>query len=276
MLVNIAYYAVVPLDVLSTSGTIVAANFFDIAFGGQSKRAISVFVALSALGNVMSVIFSQGRIIQQLGRENILPFSRFFASQRPFDTPMVGLLEHLIVCIVTVLAPPPGDAYNFIMNLISYPLNIVNLFVGIGLLYLNVQAMRGKLAWHPPIKATIPVSIYFTLASAYLVVAPYLAPDADQSVYKSLPYYLHCVVAIGIFAFGALYWLVWAVILPKLGGYYLYSHPKLDEVDGFWRTEIIQVKNGEAPPDAVNDFHIQTEDELISGKKSNSSGSDVV
>ncbi|GMM37897.1 Mup1 protein [Saccharomycopsis crataegensis] len=250
MLVNIAYYAVVPLDQLANSGTIVAANFFRIAFGKSSERAISVFVALSALGNVMSVIFSQGRIVQQLGRENILPFSSFFASQKPFNTPLVGLFEHFIICVITILAPPPGDAYNFIMNLISYPLNIVNLFVGIGLIYLTIQAKRGKLIWNPPIKATLPVSIFFTLSSAYLVVAPYLAPSEGQSVYKSLPYYLHCVVGIGIFAAGAVYWLIWAVILPKIGGYYLHHQQILDESDGFWRTEIIQVKIGEAPPDS--------------------------
>jgi hypothetical protein len=30
-------------------------------FGAQAERALSVFVALSAFGNVLSVIFSQGR-----------------------------------------------------------------------------------------------------------------------------------------------------------------------------------------------------------------------
>ncbi len=254
MLVNIAYYAVVPLDQLATSGRIVAANFFRICFGKQSEKAVSVIVALSALGNVMSVIFSQGRVIQQLGREGVLPFSRFFATQKPFNTPFVGLFQHYIVCVITIIAPPPGDAYNFIMNLISYPLNIVNLFVGLGLIYLTVQAKRGKLGWNPPIKATLPVSIYFTLASAYLVVAPYLAPVKGQSVYESLPYWLHCVVGIAIFAFGGLYWLVWAIILPKLGGYYLYSKPELDEDDGFWRTRIIRVKNGEQPPVAEEEY----------------------
>lgn len=250
MLVNIAYYAVVPLDVLSASGTIVAGNFFRIVFGEKSERAISVFVALLSLGNVLSVIFSQGRIIQQLARENILPFSSFFASQKPFNTPLVGLLEHLIVCIVTVLAPPPGDAYNFIMNLISYPLNIVNTFVGIGLIYITVQSHRGKLSWNPPIKATLPVTVYFTLASIYLVVAPYIAPSKGQSVYKQLPYWLHCVVAIGILGFGGLYWVLWAVILPKLGGYYLHPIQVLDKEDKFWRTRIIKVPQGQAPPES--------------------------
>ncbi|ODQ47012.1 hypothetical protein PICMEDRAFT_71139 [Pichia membranifaciens NRRL Y-2026] len=239
MLANIAYFAVVPLDVLADSGQIVAANFFKIAFGNTSQRAISVFVALSALGNVLSVIFSQGRIVQQLGREGILPFSRFFGTQRPFNTPLVGLMQHWIVCIVTILAPPPGDAYNFIMNLVSYPLNIINLFVGIALLYLNIY--HEKYNWYPKIKASYPVIIFFTLASLYLVIAPYIPPTGDQSVYKSLPYYLHCVVALGIFGFGALYWFVFFFAIPRIKGYILDSETYLDAEDGFYKVKIVKV-----------------------------------
>lgn len=115
--VNIAYFAVVPKDKLISSKLILAADFFDIVFGGQAKRAAAALVGLSALGNVLSVIFSQGRIIQQLGREGVLPFSNFFASSKPFNSPMVGLFQHFIVCTVTILAPPPGDAYLLVQNL---------------------------------------------------------------------------------------------------------------------------------------------------------------
>lgn len=247
MLVNIAYYAVVPLDVLANSGQIVASNFFKIAFGRKSEKALSVFVALSALGNVLSVIFSQGRIVQQLGREGILPFSSFFASQKPFSTPAVGLMEHWIICVITILAPPPGDAYNFILNLISYPLNVVNLFVAIGLIWLHYEAKKGRRRWNPPIKVPLAITIFFLLASLYLVVAPYIAPVKGGSVYVHLPYWLHCVVGLGIFAFGAGYWVVWVKVLPWIGGYYLCDQKELDE-DGFWRRKIIKVKNGELPP----------------------------
>ncbi|VEU22152.1 DEKNAAC103118 [Brettanomyces naardenensis] len=248
MLVNIAYFAVVPLDILENSGQIVAANFFKIAFGEKSAKALSVFVALSALGNVLAVIFAQGRIIQQLGREGVLPFSSFFATQRPFNTPAVGLLEHWIICVITILAPPPGDAYNLIMNLVTYPMNIVNTLVAIGLLWLNFQHRKGKNSWSPPLKATAPVTFFFLLSSIYLVVAPYLAPTAGQSVYKHLPYYLHCVIAIGVFAVGAIYWLFWARIFPRIGGYHLSTKQILGE-DGFYRNKIVRVENGEKTPE---------------------------
>jgi len=112
MLVNIAYFAAVPKDEILSSGRILAASFFKNVFGGTADKALSVFVALSAFGNVLSVIFSQGRIVQELGREGILPFSQFFASNRPFKAPLAGLFEHWVVSVIIMLAPPPGDAYS--------------------------------------------------------------------------------------------------------------------------------------------------------------------
>jgi amino acid transporter len=61
MLANIAYFAAVPKREMLASGRIVAASFFRNMFGERAERVLSVFVALSAFGNVLSVIFSQGR-----------------------------------------------------------------------------------------------------------------------------------------------------------------------------------------------------------------------
>jgi hypothetical protein len=65
------------------------------------------------------------------------------------------------------------------------------------------------------------VVLFFLLSNVYLVVAPFVPPSAGQNVYEHLPYYLHCVVGIALFGAGALYWVVWAHILPKIGGYKL-------------------------------------------------------
>ncbi|VVT50631.1 uncharacterized protein SAPINGB_P002828 [Magnusiomyces paraingens] len=213
MFINIAYFAIVPKEEILTSGRILAANYFRLAFGEKAQKALSVFVALSALGNVMSVIFSQGRIVQELGKEGVLPFSRFFGSSKPFGTPMAGLFTHWVVSIIIMLAPPPGDAYNFILNLISYPLSVINSFVALGLIILTIR--REHYGWYPPFRATLPVSIFFFLSSLYLVAAPYIPPSAGQSVYNSLPYWLHCVVGTCFFVAGAIYWVIRFRILPK-------------------------------------------------------------
>ncbi|OBT62085.1 hypothetical protein VE03_08998 [Pseudogymnoascus sp. 23342-1-I1] len=222
MLANIAYFAAVPREEILSSGRILAASFFRNMFGPEAERALSVFVALSAFGNVLSVIFSQGRLVQEIGREGILPFSHFWASNAPFNTPLVGLAEHWLVSVIIMLAPPPGDAYNFILNVISYPLAIVNVFVAGALvhLYLHPSASH-RPTWAPPFRATLPVVIFFLLSNIYLVVAPFVPPDEGQSIYEDIPYYLHCLVGIAILLAGAVYWVIWAIVLPKLGGYEL-------------------------------------------------------
>ena len=240
MLVNIAYYAVVPTEVISTSKRILVSEFFYYAFGTNASKAASVFVALSAWGNVMSVIFAQGRIITQLGRQSVIPFSRFFGSSRPFNTPFTGLLEHWIIGVIFICAVPPGDSYNFILNLVSYPLNVINSFLGAGLIWIYIRKRQGKFEWNAPIKATLPVTIFFFLSSLYLVIAPYVPPSEGQSVYEKLPYWLHAVVAWGIFGLGGIYWAIWTQLLPRIGGYKLVEKEVLGD-DGFWRNKVYKV-----------------------------------
>ncbi|CAG8951416.1 hypothetical protein HYFRA_00007331 [Hymenoscyphus fraxineus] len=242
MLVNIAYFAAVPKEEILTSGRVLAASFFRNMFGPRAERVLSVFVALSAFGNVLSVIFSQGRLVQEIGREGILPWSRLWASNKPFNAPFMGLFEHWLVSVIIMLAPPPGDAYNFILNVISYPLAVINVFVGAALVHLYLHPFsihRNPQQWNPPFKATLPITIFFTLSNIYLVVAPFVPPTDGQNVYKSLPYYLHCIVGIGIFVAGAIYWVVWAKILPRLGGYELVREVVV-EGDGWGRAEFVR------------------------------------
>ena len=233
MFVNIAYFAAVPAEEIISSKRLVAASLFRNIFGPRAERALSVFVALSAFGNVLSVIFSQGRLVQELGREGILPWSRLWASNRPFNAPLAGLFEHWLVSVIIMLAPPPGDAYNFILNVISYPLAIVNVFVAAGLAWIYLH--KEQYNWNPPMRATLPVVIFFFLSNVYLVIAPFVPPSDGNSVYETLPYWLHCVVGFGIIAAGGVYWIVWAIVLPKIGGYTLHREVVVDDIDGWER-----------------------------------------
>lgn len=116
--------------------------------------------------------------------------------------------------------------------MISYPLAIVNTFVAGGLVHLYLH--REKYKWYPPARATLPVVVFFLLSNIYLVVAPFVPPSDGQNVYESLPYYLHCVVGMGVIAAGGVYWLIWAQIMPKIGGYKLEREVIVQE-DGWSR-----------------------------------------
>jgi hypothetical protein len=98
---------------------------------------------------------------------------------------------------------------------ISYPLAIINVFVAAALIYLYIRPTQTITApynpdpeapaeapitrtWNPPIRASIYVAIFFLLSNIFLVIAPFVPPTDGQNVYESLPYYLHCVVGIGM------------------------------------------------------------------------------
>jgi hypothetical protein len=132
----------------------------------------------------------------------------------------------------------PELVLTLCISVISYPLAIVNAFVAAGLLYLYWN--RKAWNWNPPVKATWPVALFFFLSNVYLIIAPFVPPDNGQSIYEHLPYYLHCVVGWGIMAGGVVYWLVWAIILPKIGKYELVRETIVDGVDGWERSFFVR------------------------------------
>jgi len=251
MLVNVAYFAAVPKEQILTSGRGIAADFFRNTWGPRAERALSAFIALSAYGNVLSVIFSQGRIVQELGREGILPFSSFFASNKPFNAPLAGLFEHWLVSVIIMLAPPAGDAYNLILNVISYPLSVINALVSGGLIY--VYFHKTSYVWYPPVKATVPVVGFFFISNIFLVIAPFIKPTEGQNIYETMPYYTHCLIGIGILVAGVIYWLVWAVIAPKLGHYRLVRETYTDELAGWERNRFRRVPLSELDAASVDE-----------------------
>ena len=50
-------------------------------------------------------------------RQGVLPFPRFWASTRPFGTPLGPYLVKWAMTILMILAPPAGDAFNFSMSI---------------------------------------------------------------------------------------------------------------------------------------------------------------
>ncbi|GHJ86259.1 hypothetical protein NliqN6_2661 [Naganishia liquefaciens] len=226
LLVQIAYFAAVSREDILGSTQIIAALFFQNMFGDSAARALSVFVALSAVANVFSVVFSQGRLNQALGRDGLVPFSKILASNRPFKAPLAGLTWHVIVTLIILLAPPAGDAYNFVLNLSSYPFNVVNAAVSFGLMvtYIPIKFRpEWAQAWAPPFRASLPVTLFFILVSFFLVVVPWIPPNKpSEAVYVGGMFYaIAPAVSFGIFAAGGLYWLVRFWALPKYGGYVL-------------------------------------------------------
>ncbi|KAI0090104.1 amino acid transporter [Irpex rosettiformis] len=220
LLANVSYFAAASKQEILHSGVTVASLFFGKVFGHTAQRALSVFVALSAIGNVMTITFAAARINQELAKEGIhLPFgSRFWASNWPTgNSPLPGLIVHLIPSVIIIIAPPPSIAYPFILDVEGYPAQIINFFLVIGLFWLRWK----KPNIHRPFKVWWPLAVFFLAAAAFLLVAPFLRPANGKGDTPPLPYYLYCLVGIAVLTTGVIYWAIWRVVLPKVFGYEL-------------------------------------------------------
>ncbi|KAI6039605.1 amino acid permease-domain-containing protein [Pisolithus marmoratus] len=247
ILANVAYFAAATKTEIEDSGVTVAALFFKNVFGTKAERALSVFVALSALGNVITVTFAAARVNQELAKEGIpLPLgNRFWASNWPMGTsPLPGLIIHLIPSVVVILAPPMSVAYPFILDVGGYPVQIINFFIVIGLFYLRWK----KPHLERPFKVWWPLAVFYFAVAVFLMIAPFLPPTNGVGDTPPLPYYLYCLVGIGVALFGVAYWAGWRVLLPRVFGYELVPRKEVLE-DGTFVTVLRTQRRGDVAGD---------------------------
>ncbi|KAG9833343.1 high affinity methionine permease, partial [Aureobasidium melanogenum] len=223
MMANVSYFAAATPKEVAASKLTVAALFMNKVFGTAAEKAISVLIAISAFGNVMTVTFAQARVNQELAKEGVIPFPRFWASSWPAGAPGAGLLLHWIPSAIIIVAIPFGDAYNFILDVEGYPGSVINFFVVIGFFWLR-YAEPGL---DRPFRCWLPVAAFYMVVQAFLMVAPFLRPPGGKGD-TSLPYWLYPVVGIVSLTVSVLYWVVWRKLLPFLGRYRLEAdHEKL-------------------------------------------------
>jgi len=221
LLVNVAYFVVVDKDEILASGQAVTALFFRDVYGEGTERILDALIALSTMGNTMSVVFTQGRVMQELGRDDMIPFASVFASSKPFNAPMAGLFQQALISCLAAVIPPPGDAYAFVLNLSSYPYTITNLCISGGLIALHTPWFQKHYDWSPPFVAWRWVTAFFMLANVFLLVAPFIPPDSGQGPYEHLPYWIHCTTVMVIMILGCVGWYVRFRVLPRWKHYSL-------------------------------------------------------
>ncbi|KAI1167970.1 methionine permease [Nemania serpens] len=216
LLANLAYFAVVPVEEIKQSGQLIAALFFERVFGQNvGRRILPLAVALSAGGNVMVVTFALARLNQEIARAGFLPFSRYLSSSKPFNAPMGGLLVHYIPSVLVIVLPPTNEVYSFILEVEGYPGQIYGLAITIGLIWLRFKRPDLK----RPFKAWMPAVVFRALFCVALLAAPFFPPNNPDP--NGLWYATYAVVGVSVIGFGLIYWLVWTIILPRLGGYRL-------------------------------------------------------
>jgi hypothetical protein len=153
---------------------------------------------------------------QELAKEGVIPFPKFWASSWPFGSPSSGLLLHFIPSFIVIVAIPFGDAYNFILDLEGYPGSVINFLVVLGLFYLRWKAPQVQRQF----RVWWPVAFFFLVGQSFQLVAPFIRPPGGKGD-TSLPYWLSSVVGIVILVTAVVYWAVWWKLLPTIGRYRL-------------------------------------------------------
>ncbi|KAL1969924.1 hypothetical protein VTN77DRAFT_7433 [Rasamsonia byssochlamydoides] len=217
LLANVSYFLVVPIEEIKQSGELVAALFFERAFGPHLGRTIlPLAIAVSAAGNVMVVTFALARVNQEIARQGFLPFSKTISSSKPFNSPFWGLIVHYIPSLLVITLPPQGGVYNFILDVEGYPGQMFGLAVTAGLLLLR----RKRPDLKRPFKAWLPAVWLRVVVCIALLAAPFF-PPADWRGDVDFFYATYAIVGVAIVLFGVLYWYVWTILLPRWGGYTL-------------------------------------------------------
>ncbi|CUS11167.1 unnamed protein product [Tuber aestivum] len=228
ILANIAYFAALPKDIIQKGGVTVAADFFLDVFGGSAfaTTIVPLCIAASAFGNVLAVTFANSRVKQELGKEGVLPWSRFWASDKPFGTPAAALLLHWVFSVIIISAPSSEDAYNFFIWVFTSSQTWVLMragavFIGGGLLYLQHSPSQSEV-WaveRTDYHVWWPFTLMFCLACLFLLIAPFIPNEyGDGSLLTgSIPYYVFPTVGCCVLASGLIYWVGFAKIWPKFG-----------------------------------------------------------
>jgi amino acid transporter len=215
ILANIAYFLVVSKEDFRSSGVVIAGHFFKTIFGEViGENVLPLFIIISAFGNIAATSFAQARVNQELGKDGLLPFSRFFAGKNQWDSPTPGLFLHWLISVLVIVVPPPGEIYNFLVDIGGYPVSIISAAISLGLLYLQTCPSEN---WQSPFRAKKIYTIIFAASNCLLLVLPWIKPDQPKGDGR-FPYYAYPATALAILGSGVVYWCWWVGLKPRMFG----------------------------------------------------------
>ncbi|KAJ0359941.1 hypothetical protein COL26b_014223 [Colletotrichum chrysophilum] len=208
ILANIAYFAAVPEADLAAAEQIAASLFFTNVFGSSGA--------------------------------GVLPYPRFWASTRPFGTTLGPYLVKYILTIIMIVAPPAGDAFNFIADLQVYPSAFFGFVMSVGLYV--VRWRRSRLNLPPPEFKAWDVIIIFNIAKdLYLLIMPWYPPEGGVFAGDvSFWYATYVVAGIGILLGCGVYYWLWIYVVPKARGYRI-RQQVLELADGAQSHKLVKV-----------------------------------
>jgi amino acid transporter len=145
ILATVGYYLACPSVLITArnSDLGMAQYFASRAFGHVT--GFKICVALSAVGNLVAVIFTSAKVKQSIARQRIIPFHKFFAADGYFATPGGALILHWACSFILIIAMPnTTDGYGFIIGIFTYGHLLIGVFVGWGIFRLRSRINHRK------------------------------------------------------------------------------------------------------------------------------------
>lgn len=199
ILCNIAYFSAVDKVEFAKSKEIAAAVFFTKVFGqGAAEMALNVLVLLSAFGNLLAVLIGQSRMVREVGRQGVLPWTSFWISTKPFGTPIGPYILKWAMTMIMIIGPPAGDAFQFVVSLRTYPDAIFNMALGVGVFLIRRNRKRDNIP-KSGFRVWDVVLIFYTLIQVYMVAMPWWPPKGGPYAGNvSFWYATYCVAGIAM------------------------------------------------------------------------------
>lgn len=241
VLANVAYFAAVPAAEIRESGELAAALFFEAVFGTKAARGLPALIAVSAAGNIMAVIIGATRQIRECARQGVIPWPHVWASTKPFGTPFAPVLLKWVMTCIVILALPFGDAFDFLVDLRSYPDSIFIFLMVFGIYAIRWRRKKEGLppaqfqAWHSALMFSAAVCIF-------ILIMPWVPPEGGGDY--SFWYGTYIVVGIGLIVGMLLYYYLWVHLLPRLHKYSIRTLTVVNE-DGSVVHQLKRVPNAE-------------------------------
>lgn len=86
-----------------------------------------------------------------------------------------------------------------------------------------------------------PVLTSLVLVNIFLAIVPFIPPDSGDNDPEGYPFYVFPVVGVAVLLGGAVYWLIWKKLLPKIWGYTIETEHRISDVDGSETVRYIKV-----------------------------------
>ncbi|KAI8874104.1 amino acid transporter [Ramicandelaber brevisporus] len=200
LLANVAVFTVVPLESLGEHNITITGEYATIVFGTVIGHIVlPIFISLSCLGALISLYFAYTRYIVAAGIASYMPFSSKVAQVHPrLLTPVAANIMHCTLALLYLFAPPPGVAFNTLVDLSGYPQWVYCGITVLGMLILR----RREPNRNRPVQTWSIFAYIFILATICLAVFPFVPPSKDWRK-DIVPFYAVPVAGCGFIIAGA-------------------------------------------------------------------------